>query len=1077
MITYTYDLDIQSGGVPLVINLKQYETDIQIIFNLYSSAGNFQVASGTTASIRGMKPDGNGISLDAIIVDAGKEVTVNINEQMTAVAGRSNYELVLTNGSNKTTITTSFVIVVERAALDKDTLPSDSVIREIIEIQDRTDEIIAAANRADEANVTNEALAKRAEKAAEDTAADLEQVNKKAQQIMQVTTNAEQLASEALDYAGQALNETATFKTDVDKILGDNEQLRLLLETKVDGAYVDDNGCLVLTSNSEPVGDPLGPFAGGGGGTGGGGTSGNNASLSVSNVTGWLATTIVSGNNCNVNILWSSIEDNMPTGNGTAKITVNGIVKAMLDVLQGTITIDLSKYVSVGSNIVKVNISDVYGNSRTINFSVQVVEISLSSSFDASQAFSSPISFTYTPVGSVAKTVYFELDGEVIGTVNTSVSNRQQSFTIPQQSHGRHTFRCYFECTINNQTVTSNVLYYELICLDKLSDEPIIVSGFSQTEVRQYANIVIPYTVYDPSNSIATIQLYDGNTLVSTLEVDRSTHSWSYRANTIGSVVLKIVCGSTTRTIAFTVVESDILVEAETDALALYLTSDGRSNNEEAAKRSQWTYGSISCALTGFNYGSDGWLQDEDGVTVLRVAGNARVSIPYKPFETDARTRGKTLEFEFTTRDVLDYDANIISCVSGGRGFSLTANEMLLSSEQSSISMKYKENEHIRASFVIDKRNEDRLLKCYINGILSGAVQYPYNDDFSQITPVNISIGSNDCTVDVYNIRIYDNNLNNQQIVNNWIADTTVIDDMLDRFQRNNIYDAYGKVVISQLKKDLPYLVVVGEELPQFKGDKKTLSGYFVDPTNPSRNFDFENSEWNVQGTSSQYYKRKNYKVKFKGGFKLSNGTVIDTWSMNSSAIPTKTYTFKADVASSEGCNNVELVRLYNNICPFKTRPQKANSKIRQGIDGFPMVIFWDNGTEVTFLGKYNFNNDKGTEEVYGFIDGDESWEILNNTSDRVLWKSDDFSNDSWQDDFEGRFPDMNTDTTKLQEFSTWVKSTESNVEKFKAEASEHLELESAIFYYLFTELFLMVDSRAKNAFPTTFIETTEGGQ
>ncbi len=86
----------------------------------------------------------------------------------------------------------------------------------------------------------------------------------------------------------------------------------------------------------------------------------------------------------------------------------------------------------------------------------------------------------------------------------------------------------------------------------------------------------------------------------------------------------------------------------------------------------------------------------------------------------------------------------------------------------------------------------------------------------------------------------------------------------------------------------------------------------------------------------------------------------------------------------------MELARLYNDACPYKTPPQRADDRIRQGIDGFPIVIFWSNGDESIFLGKYNFNNDKGTEVIFGFVDGDESWEIRNNTSDRVLWKSDD---------------------------------------------------------------------------------------
>lgn len=38
---------------------------------------------------------------------------------------------------------------------------------------------------------------------------------------------------------------------------------------------------------------------------------------------------------------------------------------------------------------------------------------------------------------------------------------------------------------------------------------------------------------------------------------------------------------------------------------------------------------------------------------------------------------------------------------------------------------------------------------------------------------------------------------------------------------------------------------------------------------------------------------------------------------------------------------------------------------------------------------------------------------------------------------------------------------------KFKSEFAQHFEKDAVLFYYLFTELFLMVDSRAKNMFPT----------
>jgi hypothetical protein len=55
----------------------------------------------------------------------------------------------------------------------------------------------------------------------------------------------------------------------------------------------------------------------------------------------------------------------------------------------------------------------------------------------------------------------------------------------------------------------------------------------------------------------------------------------------------------------------------------------------------------------------------------------------------------------------------------------------------------------------------------YINGIASGAMQYPVDDNFRQLDPDLIEIGSNDAVLDIYNIRVYNNNLNSKQIVNN----------------------------------------------------------------------------------------------------------------------------------------------------------------------------------------------------------------------------------------------------------------------------------------------------------------------
>jgi hypothetical protein len=399
---------------------------------------------------------------------------------------------------------------------------------------------------------------------------------------------------------------------------------------------------------------------------------------------------------------------------------------------------------------------------------------------------------------------------------------------------------------------------------------------------------------------------------------------------------------------------------------------------------------------------------------------------------------------------------------------------------------------------VVEKKSENRFILLYINGIMSGSVQYlagnDFADDFSQSIPVNITIGSNDCTVDLYNIRVYDNSLTRYQVLDNWIADTQNINEKLARYKRNNIYDVYGQVVIEKLPSDLPYMVISGSALPQFKGDKKTCSGYFVDPMNPKRSFTSSGTQADVQGTSSADYYRKNYKLKFKEGFVLNDGTLVENYQMNDNAVPTNTFTMKADVASSEGAYNVVLSMLYNDLCAYKTPTQVADPKIRQCIEGFPMVIFWDDGTGAKFLGEYNFNNDKGTSEVFRFQTGDESWEIKQNGTARVGWHSADFSDNGWKNDFEARYPEDNVDTTRLKALAQWLVSTDTGqatgeelpqavtfdglvefthdtveyrLAKFSAELADHFVEEAVIFYYLFTEIMLSIDQREKNAFPT----------
>lgn len=939
----------------------------------------------------------------------------------------------------------------------------------------------------------------------------------------------------------QAMNSNVeALSGDIQTVNAKIEEIMLSLATKFDNAYLED-GYQSFESEGVVVCGPLGPFAGGGGS--GGGSGDNNAVLTVTNTSGWMSKTIAKDAECLVTLNWSSLENGMPTGNGSLRVTVSGTVKATREVPQGAVSVPIADYLSSGANTVALTITDIYGNNRTIRVSVTVIELVLMSAFDTTAPFTGPIYFPYTPKGSATKLVHFILDGVEIGTVTTSVSDRQLNYVIPQQSHGAHTFRCYFESEINGEMVPSNALYYEMICLEAGNNTPIITSSYQQSTVQQFAQLNIVYTAYSPAAMATPMRIKVNDEVVATPTVDRSAQTFSYRPNEAGTLEISVETGTVGQTDyavkewVLTVEETDIDAEAETENLALYLSAAGRSN-AETATREQWTYNDIAATLSGFNWRINGWIQDGDGIDVLRLNDDARVAIPYPIFGNDFKTSGKTIEVEFATREVADYDATILSCVSGGIGLRITPQAVYFNGAQTGISTLYKENEHVRLTITIGKQSQYRLILIYINGVMSRAIQYAMGERFDQLTPVGITIGSNDCGIDIYTIRVYDQDLGDRAVLENWIADTQIGALMQDRYTRNHVYSDSGDITIATLPSNLPYMVIEGAEMPQYKGDKKTVTGRFVDPVNPAKSFTFTGCQINVQGTSSAIYYRKNWDLQFKEGIVLPSGAHANDYALRSGSIPFNRFVLKADVASSESANNTGLTMYYNDLCPYKTPAMLADSRVRWGIEGIPIALFWYNpDTGVTeFLGKHNFNLPKRAPAPYGYAEGDnsmESWEFERNNSDNVKFKDFDIASQTWDeieqayyptwyDDWEARFPsDEWRDTAKLGEFVRWVVATDRaqatgdalpeavtyavstlatlngyesddsytvteiiqdgartgysvtfakdtpayRLTKFRAEAARYMVVDSAVFYYIFTHQFLMIDSRAKNMF------------
>ena len=804
----------------------------------------------------------------------------------------------------------------------------------------------------------------------------------------------------------------------------------------------------------------------------GGGTKLTLAFVTPSNATA------VHGKETLIKYTYSSTLSGEETGEGIATYTLNNKQVASETINQGEVSFNIGKYLALGDNILVVQVTDSYGATRKLTFKINAVSIAVTSTFDDSKAYTGAISFPYTPMGAVEKTIHFLVDDKETGTYITSVSNRQQTYSIPAQAHGAHTLDVYATATINDTEVESDHLRYDIISIVSGNNTPVIASSFRTAEVEQFSTLLIPYIVYNPTTTTSDITLSANGIEISDQTIDRTRQTWSYRAETPGELELKIACGSVSKTFNLTVRESEIDVRPEEADLVLFLTSVNRSNNEEG--KNIWNYGEIFAVLIAFNYATNGWIKTVDGFIALRVNGDARVTIPYNSFANDFRSTGKTIEFEFETRDVTDYDSVILSCMNAGIGLEVTAQKAIFRSEQTSIETQFKEDERVRISFVIEKKAENRLIFVYINGEICGLIQYPEQDNFTQPNPAGISIGSSDCTADIFNIRVYDNALNRYQLLDNYIADMDNLELKRKLYARNNIYDDYGNLSYEKLANQNISFTIVGE-LPTFKGDKKTVTLVYEDREHPERSWVATGVEIDVQGTSSQWYPRKNFKTKCKQGFTMTaTGEHVDKVAIFEEEIPVNVFCFKADFAESSGVHNTGMARLIDYILRgmgFLTEAQKADPRVRTTVNGRPSVMWHQTSedAERTSLGKYNFNNDKSTDETFGFKAGCESWEILNNTSDRVLFKRSDYitvdseGNIEWLKDFEARYPDGNEDYTNLKRLTDWLVSVKDNPTKFRTEADQYLDMNFMLSYYTITELFAMVDQRAKNMFLTTF--------
>lgn len=628
---------------------------------------------------------------------------------------------------------------------------------------------------------------------------------------------------------------------------------------------------------------------------------------------------------------------------GIATWKVAGTIVATNVALAGDNEFDVTDYITVGTQKVNLTITDDAGSLVSKNWTVQKIDVRLESTFNDKLTYPiGAVSFTYTPYGAISKDVHFVLDGKEIGSVTTTSSGIPMSYEIPTQVHGAHLLEAYITSTINNNTIESNHITKDIIWYDETSDVPVIGTVYQNFTARQYDATNIEYTVYDPTTETPTVTIAVDDVVVSTPTLTETTNVYTFKTDVVGTHTITITCGETVKVLTANITKLDINIAPITAGLVFDFNPSGKSNNDTDRV---WTNGTVSMAVSdNFDWVNGGYQYDENGDQYFCIKAGTSATIDYRLFADDAKLNGKEFKLVFKTTNVARPDATFLHCMdnttdSDHIGIKMAVQEAYIYGQAGSLHLPYSEEDVIEFEFNISKDTEAiPMVMGYEDGVSTRPMVYDSSYNFTQNTPQIISLGSEDCDLHIYRFKVYNvslTELDEKAILNNFIADARNAEEMIARYNRNQIYDENQNLDPDVLAEKCPWLRVYKLSAPYFTNNKSdkvpgtTIQQIYKNGDPVLDNWTCYDCSHSGQGTSSNNYGAAGRNLDFimnksqiegvEPYFILGDGkTRAEKITMTRKSVPVAYLNAKVNIASSNNMTNAMLANRYNEFEPYK---------------------------------------------------------------------------------------------------------------------------------------------------------------
>lgn len=561
-------------------------------------------------------------------------------------------------------------------------------------------------------------------------------------------------------------------------------------------------------------------------------------------------------------------------------------------------TIDITKYLADGDNKIRMRVEDnVNGSASNVITFQSIVNTSLivRNATDNSIPLTS-LNLSYYIEGQIEKTLHLKVTdaSSAVETFEVAIGDSTYievpyTFLIEREfATGIINVEAWL--TVDDTTLESNHITNQFFFMADDCTDSIIILNDTAKKVTNYTNTkFFDFTLFNKASDV-TIVLTDG---------DNEYMNYTYKNCEVGKVysfyntleiestadLIDAVVRVSTKdmTSEFAVVIDNTVKMSPTEGADFIVNPKIRNNSESKPNQiiNSANDSVVASTFTNFSFDIDGWLNDNDGIGVLRIPRGRKLSINYDPL--DSLTKGTTIEFDYKVFNVYDEDNVVFRFCSYKNevplGFEMKATEaVFMTTEKQTkrdqdIVFQDDERTHVAINIVPNLSNSGlNYIRIFINGIMNREMVYTDADRFKDDV-LTMEFGADDCDLDIYGIRIYKKGLSANDVRQDYMSTLPNLEAKVAFRDANDIVSANGTISYDKASVKYNTLIWTGQH-PEYKTGNAKYKGTLAINIigEPEHSGIINNMKIKGQGSSSRGYWKWNHQYDFNADSVWTDG-------------------------------------------------------------------------------------------------------------------------------------------------------------------------------------------------------------